>query len=476
MKHIKLFEAWKPLIEIKSKDGTVLRYKEEWKTSRSKERNDLTRYLMDILQELKDDRYAIHDGGWMASSDYPHIWISSRRRREGMDWDVVDDCVSRAIDYLESIGFVTEVEKINVNSRNAQMYLYFDKKSPGIVNESNNLDDLNDCFLNIQDDGYFFDVREMKANPFDFRDKEKFHADELEYYELDNGIDEMIEVRISKKSDTRDSFKLSDIQDSVEMSIGLAGDMGYRVDSFFSQEEFLLSTRKDYYHKDMSSLPEEMYKLYITFVKKTTETNESVESQKFDKRSLMDSFQSIEDVIGRGDPGSGVKINDTTTRDKKYGGTPEGQWGLGSVTVTILPKMFTANEIENEMVGSLDNWKSGWNEYKKIRKSKQYFKYLDYSAAQNITDELFDDIIDCMYHAEGVNGVKLNRVVLAWKNGGETGGAGELIKGFKFGGATPNEIKTGLKRGSYDIEYLPTFLKERIKDRLSWIKIYYDVE
>ena len=127
LKTHKTFEDWKPLIEIKSKDGTVLRYKEEWKTPRSKERNDLSRYLMDIFQELKDDRYAMHDGGWMASSDYPFIWISSRRRREGMDWEVVDDYVSRAIDYLESSGFVTEVEKINVDSRNAQMYLYFDK-------------------------------------------------------------------------------------------------------------------------------------------------------------------------------------------------------------------------------------------------------------------------------------------------------------------------------------------------------------
>lgn len=480
MKYLQLFEAWKPLIEIKHKDGTVLRYKEEWKTPRSKERNDLTRYLMDIFQELIDDRYRVHDGGWMASNDYPYIWISSRRRREGMDWDVVDDCVARAIDYLESNGFVTEVEKINVNSSNAQMNLFFDKK-PTSVNESNKLDDLNDCFLNIQDDGYSFDIREIKANPFDFSDKEKFHSDEAEYYELDNGVEEMIEVRISKESRThipvmRGSFELSDIQDSIEMSIGLAGDMGYRVDSFLSQGEFLLSSRKDYYHKDMSSLPDEMYKLYITFVKETKETNESVDSQKFDKRILMDSFQSIEDVIGHGDPGSGVKINDTTLRDRKYGGTPEGQWGLGSVTVTILPKMFTAVDIEREMTGDLDNGKSGWDEYKKIRKSKQYFKELDYSAAQNITDEFFNDVIDCMYHAEGVNDVKISRVVIAWKNGGETGGAGELIKGFKVGGGTPNEIQTGLKKGSYDIEYLPTFLKERIKDRLSWIKIYYDVE
>lgn len=127
----KIFEAYKPLIEIKLKDGNILRYKDEWKTSRSKERHDITKYLMDIFQELKDDRYVVNDGGWISNDHvlaaehfgYPYIWLSSRRRREGMDWDVVDDYVSRAREYLESIGFVTEVERLGNN----QMYLYFDK-------------------------------------------------------------------------------------------------------------------------------------------------------------------------------------------------------------------------------------------------------------------------------------------------------------------------------------------------------------
>jgi len=322
MKYIKLFEAWKPLIEVKYKDGTVLRYKEEWKTARSKERNDLTNYLMDIFQELKDDGYRVRDGGWMASNDYPYIWISSRRRREGMDWNVVDDCVERAIDYLESNGFVTEVEKMNVDSRSAQMNLFFDKKSIGKTNES------------------------MDAN---------------------------------LKSD------------------------------------------------------------------------------------LMDSFQSVEDAIGHNDPGSGVKIKATDRRDRKYGVDPD------NIKVTILPKLFTMADIEHEMPGHPNDYK----QMTRFRKTKQHFKKLDYAPAKNMSVELIDDIIGCAYHAEGYWNIKIDKVVVAWRNGGETGGSGELIKSFKVGGIQPNGEST---KGSYDLDYLPTFLKEKIFDRLAWIRIYYKQE
>jgi hypothetical protein len=158
----KIFETYKPLIEIKLKDGNVLRYKDEWKTSRSKERHEITKYLMDVFQELKDDRYVVNDGGWMAGSSYPHIWISSRRRREGMDWDIVDDYVSSARDYLESVGFVTEVEKLGSN----QMYLYFDKDPKSfdkVIKESiepveSIIDHVNSMMYDMEDLGYAYIV------------------------------------------------------------------------------------------------------------------------------------------------------------------------------------------------------------------------------------------------------------------------------------------------------------------------------
>ena len=155
----KLFESEKPLIEIELKDGNILRYKDEWKTSRSKERHDITKYLMDIFQELIDDGYVVNDGGWISSSDYPYIWLSSRRRRGGMDWDVVDDYISSAREYLESIGFITHIERLSKN----QMYLYFDKdpKDFKSVSESvssknylskDNINNINDICLELVDD------------------------------------------------------------------------------------------------------------------------------------------------------------------------------------------------------------------------------------------------------------------------------------------------------------------------------------
>ena len=81
-----------------------------------------------------------------------------------------------------------------------------------------NIDDINDCFLNIQDDGYFFDVREMNANPIDFTNIDKVHLNDLDDYELDVDT-KMIEIRISKGEwNSSEFFQLSDIIDSVEMS------------------------------------------------------------------------------------------------------------------------------------------------------------------------------------------------------------------------------------------------------------------
>ena len=126
MKYIKTYEAWKPLIEIKTKDGEVLRYRDEWKVPNHPEREEISSDLMDIFQDLKDEGYSIRDGGYLALSDYPYVWISGRtRKRKGKptDWSVVDEYVSRTQDYLESRGFVTLVNKMN----DWQMYLYFDK-------------------------------------------------------------------------------------------------------------------------------------------------------------------------------------------------------------------------------------------------------------------------------------------------------------------------------------------------------------
>lgn len=154
MKYIKTYEAWKPLIEIKTKDGSVLRYKEEWKVAGHPEREEISQYLMDIFQELKDEGYSVRDGGYMAFNDYPYVWISSRtrRRRGNMDWDMVNDCILSAQSYLESKGFITLVDKLNDN----QVYLYFDKNP--IIKEAFKLKipgeikgELEECFLSLAD-------------------------------------------------------------------------------------------------------------------------------------------------------------------------------------------------------------------------------------------------------------------------------------------------------------------------------------
>ena len=133
MNFLKTYEAYKPLIKFRTKSGEILRYRDRWKTPTSKEREIISRNLQDIFQELIDDRYRVRSGVFMAGDPYPYIWISSRRRREGFDTEVVTDYIERAKDYLSSIGFVTELEKMAVGQSNEQWYFYFDKSNPNVV-------------------------------------------------------------------------------------------------------------------------------------------------------------------------------------------------------------------------------------------------------------------------------------------------------------------------------------------------------
>lgn len=231
MKYLKLYEAWKPLIEIKTKDGTVLRYQDEWKTCRSKEREMITDYLEDIFQELKDDRYRINTGGFMAGDFAPYVWISSRRRREGFDADVVTDYIERAKDYLESIGFVTDLEKMSVGKSNEQWYFYFDKSKPDVkITESNHIDDIKDRFLEVEDNGFEVGVRgDCKDKRINFGEQEFIHEEYMGEY-LYGEVVPMIEVSISP-ADINRKFHLSEIKDTIDETIDNIKEYDYIVDS-----------------------------------------------------------------------------------------------------------------------------------------------------------------------------------------------------------------------------------------------------
>lgn len=100
--------------------------KDDWKKSNSEERKVISETSMDILLDLSDDGYVIRDQGWI--SDTPYIWISNRRRRKPMDINLVNSYIERLVDYLEGLEFHITRHDVNMGNRNAQIYIYFDKK------------------------------------------------------------------------------------------------------------------------------------------------------------------------------------------------------------------------------------------------------------------------------------------------------------------------------------------------------------
>lgn len=169
------------------------------------------------------------------------------------------------------------------------------------------------------------------------------------------------------------------------------------------------------------------------------------------KNELSDCFLSLSDLIQDDNRSTnpGVKITGISKNEYRY---LEGFGRPGDyVRVIVLPRL------------------------KPLSDPNQSFTELSYTPADMDVDLFYDELIDCMNLAEST-GFKINCGVVAWSNGGEFKGTGELTKKFKYDGIDPEKnplSDRGGWSGAYDIEKLDWFLKEVVKDRLRWIKIFY---
>jgi hypothetical protein len=178
------------------------------------------------------------------------------------------------------------------------------------------------------------------------------------------------------------------------------------------------------------------------------------------KSAIMDTFIGVQDMIDAPNhPSYGVKIGRTSNRDIRDGAS------ANFIKVNVLPKIYT----------------HGWStqqqssEYEKSVKDIRQFRNLRY-APSYIEDNFYTELLDSIRFCAGVNNLTLTRVTVAWANGGETGGSGEFKKSFTPDGGELHNQGEGLRKGAYNLEYLEEMLRNVVKDRLRWIKIFYSDE
>ncbi len=118
----------------------------KWCLPNSKIRREITKYVEDILVDIKKDtfsdfadggKYVSHTAGWIDGK--PYVWISGAEKRSGLsrvnvDLNDVKDAIDTIKSYLESNGFKVEVKYLETNVRPPripeknikEVYIYFD--------------------------------------------------------------------------------------------------------------------------------------------------------------------------------------------------------------------------------------------------------------------------------------------------------------------------------------------------------------
>ena len=122
-------ESIKEYFEYKTRDGKILRYDAEWKMPKNPVREMLENDLREILLEITDLGYSIQLNGFINSSEMPHVWICNKDngRRVPINWEEIEDTLSRIEEYLKLNGFETKRFVLNEGKRLEQLYIYFDK-------------------------------------------------------------------------------------------------------------------------------------------------------------------------------------------------------------------------------------------------------------------------------------------------------------------------------------------------------------
>ena len=116
LKPYKVFESDKP------------EYDSDWKRPGNPVREGLEVELREILLEVIDIGYRPQLSGFTKGfSESPYVWICNHKRLSHNDfWNDINDTVERVKDYLIRKGFKVNQEIINEDTRNEQVYIYFD--------------------------------------------------------------------------------------------------------------------------------------------------------------------------------------------------------------------------------------------------------------------------------------------------------------------------------------------------------------
>lgn len=122
--------------DFKFKIGSIkegLDYSDDWKKPGNETREMLERELRDILLEINDLGYSTHLGGFVNSRTSPYVWICNKDngKRIPIDWEEIDECLTRLKDFFTLNNFSFRKEIINEGRRTEQAFIYFDKLDEG---------------------------------------------------------------------------------------------------------------------------------------------------------------------------------------------------------------------------------------------------------------------------------------------------------------------------------------------------------
>lgn len=106
-------------------------YDADWKRPGNPVREELEKYLREILLEITDLGYRPQLSGFTKGfSESPYVWIKNGRRLSHDEfWNEISDTVERIKEYLTGNGFKVRQEILNEGSSHEQIYIYFNEIS-----------------------------------------------------------------------------------------------------------------------------------------------------------------------------------------------------------------------------------------------------------------------------------------------------------------------------------------------------------
>lgn len=122
--------------DFKFKIGSIkegLDYSDDWKKPGNETREMLERELRDILLEINDLGYSTHLAGFVNSRKSPYVWICNKDngKRIPINWEEIDECLTRLKDFFTFNNFSFRKKIINEGRRTEQVFIYFDKLDEG---------------------------------------------------------------------------------------------------------------------------------------------------------------------------------------------------------------------------------------------------------------------------------------------------------------------------------------------------------